>query len=101
MIVKRVIRTPPRKEEARSCTNAGFFLKEKLSRGEAVRQPRLRAVHYYGASPRTRRIGSSFPITFFLPYQCYLIQHYLIVKHFINLLVGLCRKKPGKNKKVK
>jgi hypothetical protein len=57
-------------------------LKEKLSRGEAVRQPRLRAVHYYGASPRTRRIGSSFPITFFLPYQCYLIQRYLIVKQY-------------------
>jgi len=101
MNVKRVIGKPPRNEEARSYTDAGFFLKDKLSRGEAVRQPRLHAVHYYGASSRTRRIGSSFPITFFPPHQCYLIQHYLIVKHFSNLLVGLRRKKPGKNKKVK
>jgi hypothetical protein len=60
MNVKRVIRKLPRNEEARSYTDAGFFLKEKFSRGEAVRQPRLHAVRYYGASPRTRRIGSSF-----------------------------------------
>jgi len=60
--VKRVLRKPPRKEEARSCTNAGFFLKEKLSRGEAVRQPRLRAVHYYGASlePGDRLLSDHF-----------------------------------------